>query len=1287
MLKLKQIILLLSLLCNIQLYAARSVLYTSDKLSSSQINTICQDEYGYIWVGTEYGLNRFDGYHFTNYLHKDDDAATIKDNVVSCLFCDKEGNLWIGCKNGLSQFDYTSGKFHSVAFDENISPRVNSMVGHGDDILIGTAGYGLYRYDKKVGQVNAVLCKTQIAQPDFFSRIHVDDKGRLWKADHTNTFAVMTYKNGSITDATSFKSPYGAPVSFINGKNYLIIVCMNGILRYHYDDNKMEEGIYDTSELSGSGNVTIRRATADSQGNIYIGTQGKGVMMIPRGETVMKRYICDGSFDLASANVKYLMTDRDGNLWMGCFRKGLLLSINKHDGFAYWDINLQNVNTGSCISSLVEGDNGCTFCTVENNGVYKLDAKGNVIQHLAAPFDVKRLYRDKKGEYWACTEHTLYSYNPNNGSSVKKAVFDGWGLNCITSDNKGLLYISNYGKGLVIYDTSTGNIREYTMGEVEDKDTLHNNWILSLETDAQGLLWIGTSDGLECLNTNTMKFISLGKNKPLKYHQCLSLKATSDGNIIVGTDKGAFIYKHTSAGENTIESLSNLLTDKIIGDIIVDNAKNFWFGTSNGIWYYDAATGNTHGYMSGDGLKTKEYIEGTAVCYSDGRIGFGSSDGITTFYPSEVTKQGSKPGKLFLTRFETLGRQSMIGDYFDIPYDENTFTMDFSLLDYSNTTNVAIQYRMDGSNWITAPEGQNSLTFNNMRAGKHNIEVRAYSNGQAAEETTVITVMVEQPWYWSTLAKFLYLLAAIGIIALLWQFVNRKRIMQLEEDKMKFLINATHDIRSPLTLIVGPLRKLRQRATNEEDKADLDAIDHNAQRLLQLVNQILDERKIDKQQLKLKCRSTNLVTFIEGIVNLYRYNAKERDINLIFEHEEQKVTAWIDRVNFDKVMSNLLSNSFKYTFGGGEIKVKLATVDNQAVIEIIDSGIGLGEENTDKIFDRFYQGRSADMLRVAGSGIGLNLCKTVVEMHKGHIKAANRTDGVKGSVFTITLPLGNEHLEKEEIAEDNNFTEVSKNDTSKLRILVVDDDHEIGHYISNELSEWYKFDYSPNGKEALKNLLSVKYDLVITDIMMPEMDGIELLRNIKGNPNISDIPVVLLTSKAEVSNRLEGLKKGANAFIAKPFNIDELHVVIDNLIGNVRRLKGKYSGAQEQKEKLKETKVTGNNEALMQRVMDSINKHLSDPEYNIEVMTGEVGLSRAQLHRKMKEMTGMSTADFIRNIRMKEAARLLKENKINVTQVAYEVGFNNQGHFSTVFKKYYGVTPSEYIAKTTEEIN
>jgi len=367
--------------------------------------------------------------------------------------------------------------------------------------------------------------------------------------------------------------------------------------------------------------------------------------------------------------------------------------------------------------------------------------------------------------------------------------------------------------------------------------------------------------------------------------------------------------------------------------------------------------------------------------------------------------------------------------------------------------------------------------------------------------------------------------------------------------------------------------------------------------------------------------------------------------------------------------------------------VKLSTVNNQAVIEIIDSGIGLGEENTDKIFDRFYQGRSADMLRVAGSGIGLNLCKTVVEMHKGRIKAANRTDGVKGSVFTITLPLGNEHLEKEEIAEDNNFTEVSKNDTSKLRILVVDDDHEIGHYISNELSEWYKFDYSPNGKEALKNLLSVKYDLVITDIMMPEMDGIELLRNIKGNPNISDIPVVLLTSKAEVSNRLEGLKKGANAFIAKPFNIDELHVVIDNLIGNVRRLKGKYSGAQEQKEKLKETKVTGNNEALMQRVMDSINKHLSDPEYNIEVMTGEVGLSRAQLHRKMKEMTGMSTADFIRNIRMKEAARLLKENKINVTQVAYEVGFNNQGHFSTVFKKYYGVTPSEYITKTTEEIN
>ena len=304
----------------------------------------------------------------------------------------------------------------------------------------------------------------------------------------------------------------------------------------------------------------------------------------------------------------------------------------------------------------------------------------------------------------------------------------------------------------------------------------------------------------------------------------------------------------------------------------------------------------------------------------------------------------------------------------------------------------------------------------------------------------------------------------------------------------------------------------------------------------------------------------------------------------------------------------------------------------------------------------------------------------------------NREDGMRGTVLTVVLKKGNSHLKPEEIEivdeQGEKGREPAKKQASKnFRILVVDDDIEIASYIRNELSNWYRFDAAPNGKEALKALLTGNYDLVISDVLMPEMDGISLLKSIKGNPNISDIPVIMLTSKTEVSDRLEGLKRGADAYLSKPFNMDELHILIDNLIDNVRRLRGKFSGAQKQEEKMEKVEVRSNNDALMDRIMKCINENLSDSDFNVEKLTEQVGISRAQLHRKMKEITGISAGDFIRNLRLEQAARLIQENKINVTQVAYAVGFNNQTHFSTVFKKHYGMTPTEYQSTSQAKLN
>jgi DNA-binding response OmpR family regulator/two-component sensor histidine kinase len=484
---------------------------------------------------------------------------------------------------------------------------------------------------------------------------------------------------------------------------------------------------------------------------------------------------------------------------------------------------------------------------------------------------------------------------------------------------------------------------------------------------------------------------------------------------------------------------------------------------------------------------------------------------------------------------------------------------------------------------------------------------------------------------------------------------------------------------------MGPLDKLKTIIGEGEGKGYLETIDRNAQRLMLLVIQILDERRIDKNQLQLHCRETNMVDFIGGICKLYQYNASQRNITFTFEHEKDHVLAWVDRINFDKVISNLLSNAFKYTFDGGEVRVMLHETEKEVEIQVLDNGVGIKEEEAERLFDRFYQGRNSDDLGMQGTGIGLNLCRSITQMHKGQIKAQNRKDGMQGACFTVSIPKGHAHLKPEQMITETPATKVLSAGTAvkqqfrRFNILIVDDDQEIANYIIGELGGQYKFDHRPNGKEGLKALLTQQYDLVISDVMMPEMDGITMLKRIKDHPQISQIPVIMLTSKAEVEHKLIGLKSGADAYIAKPFSMEELHIQIDNLIDNVRRLRGKFSGAVDQEQRVEKIEVKGNDDALMERIMRSVNAKMSDPDYNIDTLASDVGISRAQLHRKMKEMTGISSGKFLRNLRMEQAARLLREGKINISQVADKVGYMDQAHFSIAFKSHFGMSPSEYV--------
>lgn len=1294
---------LFAIALSLMVWADSGELFTSGKLSSSLINCIVQDKYGYIWVGTEYGLSKFDGYRFTNYLHNEEDTTSITDNIISDLLVDKKGNLWIGCAKGLMRYNYEKNNFSRLQFPDGRKPRIYSMVeSHRGDILLGTAGYGLYSVknngiEKTANNRFTIKWERAYAKRDsdvFFTHIYEDKHHYLWQSSHLSTFTRFIEKQGKV-QRKDFKSPYGAPVAFIQHRpQAMLIVCMYGIIYYDYRTGRIADAGYDLGTFKN--HVTINNATFDHDGNLYISTSEHGALIIKKGSNKVEQLENSNSnFNLSTAFVNDIIEDKDNNLWIGCYKKGLYLLNQRQQAFSSWSFSAQNYIIGSSVSSIAPGENGETWCTVQNSGVFCFDASGKIIAHPTSPAGTCIIYKDRRGAYWISNGSALYSYNPHTGAYQEKLTFTSAGIYCMTDDNQGNLYISVYSKGLYIYNVESGKVTVLNMRQRGNKGFLCNDWVRSMAFDHTGHLWIGTSNGVSCLNTKTLSFKDFGWNIILKDRQANGICEGKNGNMIIGTEEGLYLFDRKNNKTLALPH-AEVLKGKQVCSIIKDHQGDLWISTTMGIWQYDQKNRQFIGHINGNGLTTREYVLGSSMHTASDLIAFGTSDGITTFYPERVRTKKMELGDVHLTNFIIDGKPiNCLTDEFTIPYEENSFTLEFSLLNYRNTDNISFQYRINEGKWNSTNEGSNAVSFNKLKPGSYTLEVRAMSNGNFSKKSTIIHIKVCDPWYASTWAFLLYFLTAAGIILYIIYRYERHRKEDLEETKMQFLINATHDIRSPLTLIMGPLNKLKTRITDAESKQDIDTIDRNAQRLLLLVNQILDERKIDKDQMHLHCQKTDLKEFLRGIMSLYNFNVQERSITLSLKEdeslkEEGNLQVWIDRINFDKVISNLLSNAMKYTSDGGEITLIIGKNKESAIIKVEDTGIGLKEEKTDRLFERFYQGNNNSDIHIEGTGIGLNLCRALVKMHGGAIRAYNRTDGIKGSCFEVNIPLGKEHLKPEEILqEDGTKTAESTGKRTQanrnFNILIVDDDAEIAHYIKTELSDWYRFEHASNGKEGLKMLLTGKYDLVISDVMMPEMDGVTMLKKIKGNSNVSDIPVILLTSKSEVENRLEGLRKGADAFLAKPFNMEELHILIDNLVDNVRRIRGKYSGAQGQKAKIEQIQVKGNNDALMERVMKYMNEHLADPDLNVEKLTEDVGISRAQLHRKLKEIAGVSAGEFIRNLRLEQAARLIEEGQINITQVAYSVGFSNQTHFSTVFKKHYGMSPSEYAETKRNE--
>jgi signal transduction histidine kinase/DNA-binding response OmpR family regulator len=643
---------------------------------------------------------------------------------------------------------------------------------------------------------------------------------------------------------------------------------------------------------------------------------------------------------------------------------------------------------------------------------------------------------------------------------------------------------------------------------------------------------------------------------------------------------------------------------------------------------------------------------------------------------------------------------------FTLSADDNSFAIQLSTLTYDNPEHIYYSYRINKEEWVQLQPGINEITFSHMSPGNYDFCVVAHRNNQVTEERC-FTVFIHAPWYRSRIAYLIYLLMAA---LALWLYLNYRRHQEqnrlrlqehihaeeMGEAKLRFFMNISHEIRTPMTLIVSPLLTLMKQDDDPHRRSIYETIRRNAERILGLINQMMDLRKIDKGQMQMRMCETDLINFVGDIYMLFTQQAKSKNIQFSYEHDTQILPVWIDRNNFDKVIANILSNAFKFTPTGGVVRLRVTHSEKEATISVYDNGEKIPEDKLERIFERFYQSPSSINDRNMGTGIGLDLTRSLVELHHGTISAHNNADG-KGCEFVVTIPLGNEHLKPEEMMTENLevtpttslFDEeptvevpeqsVRPKGNQQQLIVIAEDDSEIRDYLVQELSADYKVVGCENGKKAFAEVLKTTPDLLISDIMMPEMDGNTLCSKVKTNPATSHVPVILLTAKNREEDQLEGLETGADAYIVKPFNMDILRRTIINLIHTHQMLRLKYGRNDDLEKKVDDVQIQSPDDKLMERVMQVINKNIGNAELSVDDIAEEVGISRVHLHRKMKELTGQTPHDFIRNIRLKQAANLLTTQNMNITEVMYACGFNNPASFSTIFKKFYGMSPREYM--------
>ncbi len=1273
-------------------------LYGNDMLSSNLVQDICQDSRGYIWIATEYGLNRFDGVHMTQYYAEGTEGLATND--LHHLLPGKDGEVWVMAYRHVQLYSPEDNRFHNVELKDNPGWLSSIMNGPKGEVWLYNSEKGVWQIDRKTMTAAPVKYINKAFNKLSAGLFKLDSRGRIWLMLRDHGLQMYDTKSGRrrmFFDGDPIKCSISGVHEGRNGE-IIIVTNHNGIYQYDERSGRMQE-------FGGIPGAVILRTFTDRRGDMILGTDRYGAWRVDiDSRSVKPVYQQPGGTGTPKTALWAFCEDKDGNAWLGFHRTGVLFVSQKQEPFNY--VSLRNVagDNGRNLLSATALKNGNLLLCLEGNGIIEMTQGGETRNHWMKDIGVNSIMP-------VDDSHLVIGTYYNHGVGMldmrtgKVSWMDALGqintpVKGIVRDKKGNIYVAAFSQGLYSYTPDGKAARTLCRGKMQ----LHNRHLNVLKTDSRGLLWLGHYYGFDVYDPKRDRILELKMDSTLRSAVIYAITETRDGRVWLGTNRGLFNYDIFKQ-EYRRYTVADGLPNEMVCGIVEGNDGSLWFSTFRGLCRMDLKTGRITVFYKGNGLEDNTYLRSAYGVSPYGMVYFGNERGITFFMPQNVQVAGFKRG-IAMTGVYLQGQQIAMSDgTIRFGYRDNTFTLRFSTMDFREVDNLYYEYRFKDEPrgvWHQTAAGTSEITLTHLAPGSHQLFVRACDGG-VTSDIKKIDIRITPPWWRSWWAYTLYIMAALAVIALAFTAYRRKQQAENNESEIRFLIDVGHELRSPLTLIKSPLDMLLRHGYDQQTDRALRGMKRNTDRMLQLVNQILSIRRIEKGQMRLHYAETDMTQFVADIVHDYDYEAEKRKIALSFTADGDGLKAYIDRDNFDKVVNNLLTNALKYTQDGGEIIVALAADGGRLRLTVTDNGQGIDEEQLKRVFDRFYQVSSRTASGQLGFGIGLNLTYKLVKLHGGDITARNRTDGQTGSVFTVTLPQGAGHLAKDSIVDGSYFAGKTEKDSRRraegeaavngepkqrkprratnYRVAVVDDDEGIRNFLSSEMGLDYHVDTYANGREALEAVTDTLPDLVISDVMMPEMDGFTLLRRLKNNTKTSHIPVILLTTKVEQAARVEGLDYGADAYIDKPFDLEELLATAASLIANRQRVRGKFSGVQEQKDAVKPIELKGNDAQLMEKIMKVVNDRLSDSDFNVEALAADVGLSRVQLHRRVKEMTGITIGEFIRNLRMQQAARLFEQGDITVSQVTYAVGMVNPNHFAAAFKKYFGVTPSEYMAK------